>query len=258
MKPRILHLVTAALLASFTTVQARPDTFPTYDENNSNTATIGTYRTNHPLDYTGFYADIDAAWTNGEGGVIDEFSPSGLNLNFNGSPFTTGYGDGGFYDPNSGTVTVRAITFDVADREWNLGTNGTNASPAISFDNFMILAGASIGQKITMATTTRANVTELGFTVLLTNPDAYTALAYFSDGTSYGEDFNTAVTGTTFFGAVAPVGEYIEYFVIQNTTGNKIFIDDLAFSTAAAVPEASTVGFAVLSLALAARRRRSA
>lgn len=248
----------AVLLASFTIAQARPDTLPTYDENDLNTATVGTHRTNHPLGYVGFYADIDTAWNNREGGVIDEFSPNGNTSSFNGSPFTTGYGEGGSYDPNTGTVTGRAITFDVPDRSWDLATNGSNAAPAISLDYFMLLSGASLGQSITMATTTRVNVTELGFTVLANDPELVTALAFFSDGTSYSEDFDTGVTGNTFFGAVAPVGQYIKYFAINSASGNKIFIDDLAFSTAVPVPEASTLGFAVLGLALAGRRRRAA
>ncbi len=260
MKQSINPLTTGTLLAFalLITAQARPDTVREYDENTQNTATVADFHTNHLLGYAGFVADIAAAWDTDEGGVIDEFSPSGSNVNFSGSSFTTGYGISGSYDPTSMTATGPTITLDVPSNQWDLATNGTNASPAISLSYFIALIGASIGQNITMVTSTGANVTEVGFTVLATDTDIYTALAHFSDGTSYTENFRTKGIGNTFFGAVAPTGEYIDYFSIGNQDGGKIFIDDLAFSTAIPIPETSSLGLAFAGLALAALRRRSA
>jgi hypothetical protein len=260
MKQFVRQPTTGALLtfALLTTAQARVDTVREYDENTDNMATVAAFHTNHLLGYAGFVADIATAWDTDEGGVIDEFSPSGLNASFSGSSFTTGYGIGGSYDPISKTATGPTITLNVPSNVWDLVTDGPNALPAISLNYFMALTGASIGQNITMATSTSVNVTEIGFTVLATNTDIYTAMAHFSDGTSYNVDFQTNGIGNTFFGAVAPAGEYIDYFSIGNQFGGKIFIDDLAFSTATPVPETSCIGLAFAGLALAARRRRSA
>lgn len=258
MKPKLSQFATVAavLITSLASVHARPDTLPEYDENSINTATVASFRTNHPSGYAGFVSDIDAAWNINEGGVIDEFSPSGLNLSFYSSPFTIGYGSNGYYNPTTLTTTGQSITFDDGQYEWDLATSGPTLIPAISLENFMIIAGNSIGRDIKMSTTTGANVIQLGFTLLENSTtDDITATAKFSDGSFYTEIINTSVDGNTFFGAVAPVGEFVEYFSVSNKTGNKIFIDDLAFSTVA-VPEVSGISLAFLGLALAGRRRR--
>lgn len=258
MKNPILHLTNLSLIAFYLTSfsNARPDTTSEYDENGQNTSTIASFYTNHTSGYTGFVADITVAWDNDLGGVIDEFSPSGFQTSFNGQPFITGYGTSGYYNPSTATSTGPTITLTVADNDWDLVTNGPNASPAISLDYYLSIANASQGQKIRMVTSTGVEVTQLGFTLLENNSSVVTALAYFSDGSSYSEAIDVSVSGNSFFGAVAPSGAFIDYFFVTSDDGSKVSLDDLAFSTAEAVPECSTLCFVFLGAAFLAKRRR--
>jgi hypothetical protein len=258
MKNPIYRLSSIALAAiSLTSIlNARPDTLAEYDENALNTATISSFYTNHPSGYSGFVADIFAAWNAEEGGVIDEFSPSGLYTSFNSQPFITGYGPNGYYDPVNATSTGPTITLNVDNNDWDLATNGGNAEPAISLDYYLVIAAASQNQKITMVTSSGAQVRQLGYTILANNLTTVTAQAYFSDGTDYTESIDIARQGSSFFGAVAPTGAFIEYFTIGTADGSKVSIDDIAFSTAEPVPECSTFCFVFLGAAFLVKRRR--
>jgi hypothetical protein len=242
-------------LALQTTARARPDTVETYDENGQNAAMVDMVYTNHSLGYVGFVTDIATAWNAGEGGVIDEFERNGDYSSFQGQDFAIGYGINSYYDPAAATGPT--ITLTVINNNWDLATNGYLAAPAISQDYYMLIGPRSQNQPITMATSSGSQVSQLAFTVLKENTGLITAVAHFSDGTDYTESFDPSQEGNTFFGAVAPSGEYIDYFSISSA--NKyVSIDDLAFTTLAPVPETSCISLAVVGLALAGRRRRSA
>jgi hypothetical protein len=256
----ITQLTTGALLAFalLTTAQARPDTVELYDENDQNPQTIDTFYTNYGPGYSGLVANIATAWNAGEGGVIDEFERGGLYTSFQGQPFISGYGNAGYYNPSNMVSSGPTIQLDVTNYDWDLGTNGPIASPAISQDYFMIFGSDSQNQKVFMSTSNGSNITQLAFTISRENPGIVTALAHFSGGTSYIEAIDVITTGNTFFGAVAPDGEYIDYFSVGAVNTSSLFIDDLAFRTTTPVPETSCISLAIIGLALAGRRRRPA
>lgn len=251
-----LTIGTLLAFALLTTAQARTDTVEFYDENDLNPQTIDAFYTNYGPGYAGLVSNIATAWSAGEGGVIDEFERGGFYTSFQGEVFISGYGNSGYYNPNTMVATGPTIKLSVPNLDWNLATMGENAYPAISLDYYMTIGMDSQYQPITISTSTGDNITQLAFTVSKENFGLTTAVAHFSGGTSYSEAFDASVEGNTFFGAVAPSGEYIDYFSVGGENSSLLYIDDLAFSTASPVPEASTVGLAVLGFALMARRRR--
>jgi hypothetical protein len=249
-----LTIGTLLAFALLTTAQAYPDTVGTYDENDLNTRTIGAVLTNYIPGYFDLVANIATAWDANEGGVIDEFSPGDRNASFFGETFISGYGQTGVYDVVNMIATGPTIKLDVPNHDWDLLKSGS----AISKDYCMTIGFSSHNEQITMATSSGAKITLLAFTVLSDTFGDTTAVAHFSGGTYYSEEFNASVLGNAFFGAVAPEGEYIDYFTVYSPNLSPILIDDLAFRTTTPVPETSCIGLAFAGLALAARRRRSA
>jgi soluble cytochrome b562/uncharacterized protein len=235
-----------------------------YDEQTNQTNAVDADVTNYAGGYAQFVIDVDKAYQKDLGGVIDEWVPYTTNatISISGTSWASGIGNTGVYDAaNPASSVGNFITFDDGGvYNWEVGDQGSYGSIATSDrfatgnDGYMLLIGT--GSQNLKITTTLSNsdlISAIGFTFLALTSDNVTATVHFTDGSDYTKNFK--VTQDVFFGAEAPVGESVDYFIFSTNSSHKIFIDDIGVITTA-IPEPGAIALLGLTGLGLLRRKR--
>ncbi len=261
-----INLLFSTLTFQFLSCLALPavavDMSQFYDEQDNQKNAVDGAVTNYAGGYSQFVADVDNAYQQDRGGVIDEWVPYTTNatISISGNPFSSGIGSTGIYNVGDPSATVgNYITFAVENSDWEITNQKVSGAISIS-DRFaagvggdmMILNPKSQGTKIITTLNTSDLISAIGFTLLAKTGDDVTAIAYFSDNSFYTETIN--VGKDIFFGAEAPTGESVVFFVLTTANGGSVFLDDIGVITT--IPEPSVVWFlGCVGIGLFKRRR---
>jgi soluble cytochrome b562 len=233
-----------------------------YDEQTNQTNAVDADVTNYSGGYAQFVTDIDKAYQQDRGGVIDEWVPytTTATISISGTSWSSGIGNTGVYDATTPANTVgNFITFDDGIYDWEVGDQAS-LGPLPTSDRFstgnggyaMLIGTGSQGTKITTTLSSSDLISAIGFTLLAQTSDYVTATVHFTDGSEYMKNFK--VTQDIFFGAEAPMGESVDYFVLSSDSSNKIFIDDIGVITT--IPEPGSIALLGLTGLGLLRRKR--
>ncbi len=246
------------------TLAATLDMSQFYDEQVNQANAVDSDVTNYAGGYAQFVSDVDKAYQQDRGGVIDEWVPYTTNatISISGTPWSSGIGNTGIYDAAKPANTVgNYITFDDGTYDWEVGDSASFGSLVTTSDRLatgnggyaLLIGTGSQGTKIFPTLSGPDLITAIGFTFLALTSDNVIASVYFSDGSDYTKTFK--VSGDDiFFGAEAPAGESVRYFTFSTASSQKIFIDDIGVITT--IPEPCGIALLGLSgLALLRRKR---